>query len=109
MTILRAQSRLRARPRGNPNGTSRPRANIRGFWADMETGNDGKREKRLDVNHLVDLLRTRRTRRFGLGMEMKTGPMAYRSRHAGVPLTEEENALLVFAASGITGRSLADL
>jgi hypothetical protein len=58
---------------------------------------------------LLELLATRRSRRFGLGMEMKSGPLAYRSRHAGVPLTEEEEALLVFAASGITGPALADL
>ena len=40
---------------------------------------------------------------------MATGPMAYQSRHAGVRLTEEEEALLAFAACGVTGYALADL
>ena len=35
--------------------------------------------------------------------------MAFRSRHPGLPLTEEEEALLVFAGSGVTGPALADL
>lgn len=35
--------------------------------------------------------------------------MAYESRHAGLPLTEEEEALLAFAACGVTGHALADL
>lgn len=57
----------------------------------------------------LDVLRGRRSRRFGLGMRMESGPLAYASRQAGLPLTEEEEALLVFAACGITGRALADL
>jgi hypothetical protein len=35
--------------------------------------------------------------------------MVYKSRHQGLPLTEEEEALLAFAACGITGRALGDL
>jgi hypothetical protein len=35
--------------------------------------------------------------------------MAYQSRHAGIPLSEEEEALLAFAACGVTGYALADL
>lgn len=58
---------------------------------------------------LLKILRGRRSRRFGLGMKMATGPMAYESRHEGVPLTEEEEALLAFAACGVTGYALADL
>lgn len=42
-------------------------------------------------------------------MHMASGPMAYTSRHEGLPLSEEEEALLVFAGSGITGRALGDL
>jgi hypothetical protein len=61
------------------------------------------------VATLLELLRNRRSRRFGLGMKMDSGALAYQSRHAGVPLTEEEEALLAFAAAGITGYSLADL
>jgi hypothetical protein len=58
---------------------------------------------------LLEALTTRRSRRFGLGMETKSGPLAFRSRHAPVALSEEEEALLVFAACGITGHALLDL
>src|SRR5947207_815742 len=52
---------------------------------------------------LLDALRERRSRRFGLGMKMEQGPLAYQSEHAPIPLDEEEEALLAFAACGITG------
>jgi hypothetical protein len=42
-------------------------------------------------------------------MKMTSGPLAFQSRHPGVPLTEEEEAHLAFAACGITGFALADL
>jgi len=58
---------------------------------------------------LLAALRERRSRRFCLGMKMPDGPLAFESRHRPSPLTEEEEAALVFAASGITGHALADL
>jgi hypothetical protein len=58
---------------------------------------------------LLEALTRRRSRRFGLGMETKRGPLAFRSRHSPVALSEEEEALLVFAACGITGHALLDL
>src|SRR6266550_3652386 len=58
---------------------------------------------------LLTALRERRSRRFGLGMKIPSGPLAYESRHKPRPLTEEEEAALVFAACGITGHALADL
>jgi len=58
---------------------------------------------------LLTALRERRSRRFGLGMKMPAGPLSFESRHKPVPLTEAEEAALVFAASGITGHALADL
>ena len=58
---------------------------------------------------LLDALRARRSRRFGLGMKIPGGPLAYESRNKPVPLTEEEEAALVFSAGGITGHALADL
>lgn len=58
---------------------------------------------------LLDALRERRSRRFGLGMEMPGGPLAYRSAREPLPLSEEEEALLAFAACGFTGPALADL
>src|SRR5262245_61403576 len=61
------------------------------------------------IRTFLEVLRGRRSRRFGLGMKMPGGPLAYESRHPAVPLTEEEEALLVFAACGITGPALLDL
>ena len=58
---------------------------------------------------LLSALRSRRSRRFGLGMKIPAGPLAYQSRHPPAPLTEDEEAALVFAACGITGHALADL
>lgn len=58
---------------------------------------------------LLRVLQERRSRRFGLGMTMKAGPLAYESRHAPRPLSEDEEALLVFAGAGVTGHALADL
>jgi hypothetical protein len=57
----------------------------------------------------LSVLRSRRSRRFGLGMKIPGGPLAYQSRRQPAPLTEDEDAALVFAACGITGHSLADL
>jgi len=57
---------------------------------------------------LLDALRDRRSRRFALGMKME-GALAFESQHDPLPLTEDEEALLVFAACGVTGYALADL
>jgi hypothetical protein len=65
--------------------------------------------ERVSRSSWLDLLRTRRSRRFGLGMRIPGGPLAYESRHQPKPLTEAEEAALVFAACGITGHALADL
>src|ERR1041384_2555565 len=58
---------------------------------------------------LLTALRDRRSRRFGLGMKIPGGPLAFQSRHTPAPLSEDEEAALVFAACGITGHALADL
>src|ERR1019366_9044210 len=58
---------------------------------------------------LLTALRERRSRRFGLGMKIPAGPLAYESKHKPRPLTEDEEASLVFAACGITEHALADL
>jgi hypothetical protein len=36
----------------------------------------------------MDAIFTRRSRRFGLGMEIKEGTLSHKSRHAPVPLSE---------------------
>lgn len=58
---------------------------------------------------LLDALRERRSRRFGVGMAMASGPLAYESRRPAVALSEDEEAALAFAACGVTGYALADL
>jgi hypothetical protein len=42
-------------------------------------------------------------------MKMTSGPMAFTSRQPPLPLSEEEEALLAFAAGGVTGHALGDL
>jgi len=54
---------------------------------------------------LTSALFGRRARRFGLGMQIPTGPLAFRSNKGPVPLTEEEQMLLVAAATGVSGWS----
>lgn len=61
------------------------------------------------VHAVVTLLRQRRSRRFAPGMRITSGPFTYTSRYAPAPLTEEEEAVLAFAACGVTGYALADL
>ncbi len=58
---------------------------------------------------LLQALSERRSYRFGLGMEMQTGPLAFKSEQQPLPLTEDEEAALAFAACGITGYALGDL
>jgi hypothetical protein len=58
---------------------------------------------------LFDVLLNRRSRRVGLGMSIPAGPFQYTSPHEPVPLTEDEEAALAFAACGVTGYALADL
>jgi len=65
--------------------------------------------QRLDSYPLLAALRDRRSRRFGLGMKLPAGPLAFQSQYPAVPLHEDEEAALVFAACGITGHALADL
>ena len=63
----------------------------------------------LEKQPLLDALRLRRSRRFGAGMEMKAGPMAFKSHAQPLRLSEHEEALLAFAACGLTGPALGDL
>lgn len=58
---------------------------------------------------LLDALRDRRSRRFGIGMKMDSGVFAYESKGTTVPLSEDEVALLAFAGCGVTGYALGDL
>ncbi len=58
---------------------------------------------------LFEAIFTRRSRRFGLGMEIKHGPNAFKSEEDPVPLSLEEEALLCMAATGMSGMNLADM
>ena len=58
---------------------------------------------------LVDAFLARRSRRFGKGMRLNGGPLAFESTEPPQPLSLEEEAALAFAACGVTGYALADL
>jgi hypothetical protein len=59
---------------------------------------------------LLEALRSRRSRRFARGLTMPPrGALVYQSHQAPQPLSETEEALLAFAACGVTGHALADL
>ncbi|HLI07928.1 MAG TPA: hypothetical protein VKV40_15270 [Ktedonobacteraceae bacterium] len=52
---------------------------------------------------LLDALFGRRSRRFGYGMAIPSGPLAHTSHHDPLPLDDLERALLIGAATGVTG------
>ena len=58
---------------------------------------------------LLEALIERRSRRFGGGMTMNGGPLAYDSGRSPQPLSLDEEAVLAFAGCGITGPVVADL
>src|SRR3712207_9519718 len=64
---------------------------------------------RLSRYPLLEALIERRSRRFGEGMSLNGGPLAYDSTRAPQPLSLEEEAALAFAGCGITGFALAEL
>lgn len=65
--------------------------------------NDSKRIEALLQYPLLQALFGRRARRFGLGMEIPSGPLTFRSERHPLPLTELEQILLVAAATGVSG------
>ncbi len=64
-----------------------------------------------DLAHypLLNALIERRSRRFGRGMHLNGGPLAYDSAQTPRPLSRAEEAALAFAACGVTGYALAEL
>lgn len=58
---------------------------------------------------LLEALIERRSRRFGRGMRLNGGPLAYTSTHPPRPLSLDEEAALAFAGCGLTGYALAEL
>lgn len=69
---------------------------------------------RLRSYPLLEALVSRPSRRFARGMKLNGGPLAYDSREAPEPLSQEEEAALAFAAlafaaCGVTGYAMAEL
>ncbi|MBS9405725.1 hypothetical protein KG088_19315 [Halomonas sp. TRM85114] len=54
---------------------------------------------------LLEAILGRRARRFGLGMEIPSGPLAFRSRHDPLPLSKLERDVLLVAGTGVSGWS----
>jgi hypothetical protein len=54
---------------------------------------------------LLEAMFGRRARRFGLGMEIPSGPLAFRSEKEPLPLSDLEQTVLVAAATGVSGWS----
>ena len=52
---------------------------------------------------LMQAIFGRRSRRFGLGMEIPSGPLSFKSGSEPHPLSELEQSLLIAAATGVTG------
>jgi hypothetical protein len=52
---------------------------------------------------LFEAIAGRRARRFGLGMELPSGPLAYTSDSEPVSLSERERLILTAAGTGVTG------
>jgi hypothetical protein len=52
---------------------------------------------------LMQAIFGRQSRRFGLGMEIPSGPLAFKSRSDPRPLSELEQAVLIAAGTGVSG------
>ena len=63
----------------------------------------------LDTHPLMDTFISRRSRRFALGNDLQGGGLSYTSEATSVPLSLEEQAVLAFAATGVTGYVNAEL
>src|ERR671915_287102 len=67
----------------------------------MTSGTDAFAE--LATFPLVEALFGRRSRRFALGDEIPDGPLAYRSRHEPMPLSDLERLIVLTSMGGTTG------
>ncbi|HEX6710706.1 MAG TPA: hypothetical protein VF068_10295 [Rubrobacter sp.] len=74
-----------------------------------EPGNEPGGSGELDRYPLLEALIKRRSRRFGGGMTMNGGPLAYESGRTPQSLSPDEEAALAFAGCGVTGPVLAEL
>jgi len=69
----------------------------------QQAGTDVRVLRELEDFPLVEALFGRRSRRFARGGEIPDGPLAYRSGHEPVPLSELERMLVLGAMGGTTG------
>jgi hypothetical protein len=58
---------------------------------------------------LIDAMTRRRARRFAIGNHLQGGAFSYKSEGSPVPLSVDEEAVLAFAGSGVTGRVMGEL
>jgi hypothetical protein len=58
---------------------------------------------------LLTSLLERRSRRFGAGFRLNGGPLAFESQRPPQPLSVEEEAVLSYAACGVSGYALSEL
>ncbi|HEV8490228.1 MAG TPA: hypothetical protein VGQ58_10620 [Candidatus Limnocylindrales bacterium] len=65
--------------------------------------------QRVEDYSLVEALIRRRSRRFALGSRLQGGAFSWDSRHDPVPLNEDEEAILAFAGTGVTGHVFGEL
>jgi hypothetical protein len=78
----------------------------------MKTIQDGASSSSIEkaaAYPLMHALLARRSRRFGKGMRLDGGPLSFASEQRPQPLSLEEEAVLAFAACGVTGYGLAEL
>ena len=65
--------------------------------------------KDIETAGLLDIMTRRRARRFALGNNLQGGDFSYKSTESPVPLTLDEQAILVWAGAGVTGRVFGEL
>ena len=63
----------------------------------------------LDRHSLMDTFITRRSRRFALGNTLYGSGLAFQSQATPVPLSLDEEAVIAFAATGVTGHVNGEL
>lgn len=63
----------------------------------------------IGLQSILEVLRHRKTRRFGCGMEIPEGPLRFQSQLPPIPLSKEELHYLLFAGVGQTGMHLGDM
>ena len=59
--------------------------------------------ERLASFPLLDAIHGRRSRRFPMGGHVPAGPLAFRSRHEPMPLSDLERAIVLASTTGVTG------